>query len=77
MATFTSSSTVTNFVELARAGTKPLALPEGMAIGCIGPITADTARTRGLEPVCMPDEWTIPAFVDAISAYFAERPLHE
>lgn len=62
--TFTSSSTVRNFVTLA-----------GTAIGvaqvaCIGPITAQTAQELGLPVHVVAKEYTIPGLVQAIKEHF-------
>jgi len=72
LVTFTSSSTVHNFAD-AFAGHLHRAVGDA-AVGCIGPVTADTARSYGLSVDIQPAEYTIPAFVDAIGAYFAARP---
>jgi uroporphyrinogen III methyltransferase/synthase len=75
--TFTSSSTVTNFVTLIGEANLPQ-LRRGAVIACIGPITAETARSYGLTPTIISDEYTIPALARAIAAYFQriseERP---
>ncbi len=63
--TFTSSSTVRNFVELA----KGLDLAEAMKdvlVASIGPITSDTARELGLTVGVEADEYTIPGLVQAV-----------
>lgn len=62
--TFTSASTVRNF--LALAGDTPL--PEKTLVACIGPITADEARAHGLEPAVVADDYTIEGLVEAIVA---------
>lgn len=68
--TFTSSSTVTNFVEaLAQEDLK--AICEGVRIACIGPITKETAERVGLTVDIMPQQYTIPAFTAAIADHFA------
>ncbi len=55
--TFTSSSTVRNFVELI--GDKGrVAIPNGTKIACIGPITAQTAAQCGLDPDVIAEEYT-------------------
>jgi len=72
LVTFTSSSTVHNFAD-AFAGRLHEAVGRA-AVGCIGPVTADTARGYGLAVDIQPTEYTIPAFVEAIVAYFAARP---
>lgn len=60
--TFTSSSTVKNFVSLLN-GTK---VPTDVTIACIGPITADTARELGFEPDVVAEEYTIDGLVTAL-----------
>jgi uroporphyrinogen III methyltransferase/synthase len=67
--TFTSSSTVHNFVEiLGQKEYKPLI--QGVTVACIGPITAKTAEEYGMKTDVMPKEYTIPAFVDALVEHF-------
>ena len=69
LVTFTSSSTVTNFGRLF-AG-QPLAeVLREVAVGCIGPITAGTAREHGLRVDVEPANYTVPAFAAAIEQYF-------
>jgi uroporphyrinogen III methyltransferase/synthase len=60
--TFTSSSTVKNFMSLLE-GAK---LPERVTIVCIGPVTAQTARELGLEPDVVAEEHTIEGLVEAV-----------
>ena len=70
--TFTSSSTVRNFVRLF--GDKDLgAIVADSAIACIGPITARTVEESGGHPAIVAEEFTIPGMVQAIVAYFASR----
>ena len=70
--TFTSSSTVRNFVQLV--GEEDLALRVGAAaIGCIGPVTAATARGAGLRVDLQPAETTLVALVRAAEEYFGRR----
>ncbi|HXY55641.1 MAG TPA: uroporphyrinogen-III C-methyltransferase [Nitrospirota bacterium] len=70
--TFTSSSTVHNFVEiLGRKEYKSLL--DGVTIACIGPVTAKTAEEYGIKTDIMPKEYTIPAFVDAMVDFFGKR----
>jgi uroporphyrinogen III methyltransferase/synthase len=68
--TFTSSSTVRNFMELV----SDKSVMNGVKIAVIGPITAETVRDYGLEPHITPQEYTIPALVDAIVQYFQRSP---
>ncbi|BBH19201.1 hypothetical protein Back11_05460 [Paenibacillus baekrokdamisoli] len=68
--TFASSSTVTNLLEvLRRMGVEqPLEVLEGVDIACIGPVTAKTATECGLTVTIQPEDATIDALIDAISA---------
>jgi uroporphyrinogen-III synthase len=66
--TFTSSSTVRNFITLAG----PIAnLSNRPAIACIGPITAQTTREVGLPVDVMATEYTMDGLVAALAAHFA------
>jgi uroporphyrinogen III methyltransferase / synthase len=67
--TFTSSSTVTNFVTLLGEADLPQLLRAAL-IACIGPITADTVRSYGVTPTIVSDEYTIPGLVQAIVRYY-------
>jgi len=62
--TFTSSSTVRNFVALAGTQTGPA------RIACIGPITAQTAQELGLRVDIVAKEYTIPGLVTALKELF-------
>jgi uroporphyrinogen III methyltransferase/synthase len=74
MVTFTSSSTVKNFISLLDCdGPEELAgLMEGIAVAVIGPITAKTAEKYGLQVLVQPDEYTIPAMVESIVKFFSQ-----
>lgn len=62
--TFTSSSTVENFVELSRqAGLDPLNLPGHPVIACIGPITQKTAQDFGYVDLLVAEEYTSEGLV--------------
>ena len=65
--TFTSSSTVKNFVQLLE-GYDFKALPASVTIACIGPVTAETAIELGLRVELVADEYTIPGLVRALMA---------
>jgi uroporphyrinogen-III synthase len=43
-----------------------------VVVACIGPVTAQTAGELGLTVAVEPEEYTIPALVEALGAYFAE-----
>jgi uroporphyrinogen III methyltransferase / synthase len=62
--TFTSSSTVENFLALG------LPWPNGMQIASIGPITSQTARDRGLKIDIEANRHDIEGLVDAIRKFF-------
>jgi uroporphyrinogen III methyltransferase/synthase len=67
LVTFTSSSTVRNFLTLL--GTDAVRLLRDTAIGCIGPVTAETVRAAGLAVAVQPAEYTVAAFAEAIVEY--------
>jgi uroporphyrinogen III methyltransferase/synthase len=70
--TFTSSSTVHNFIEII--GQKEYkSLLDGVVVACIGPVTAKTAEEYGMRTDIMPNEYTIPAFVDAMVDFFKKQ----
>ncbi|HEX5646249.1 MAG TPA: uroporphyrinogen-III synthase, partial [Nitrospira sp.] len=71
--TFTSSSTVRNFVEMLGGVDQVRPLVQSAAVACIGPITAKTAEEYGLTVSVMPGENTIPALVDAIVRHYGSR----
>jgi uroporphyrinogen III methyltransferase/synthase len=66
--TFTSSSTVTNFLDAVGAD----ALPP--VVAAIGPVTAATARAHGLTVDVEAEVHTIDGLVDALVAWAAEDP---
>jgi uroporphyrinogen III methyltransferase/synthase len=76
MVTFTSSSTVKNFVALLGISTpdEMRELMSGIAVATIGPITARTAEQFGLHVDVQPAEFTIPDLVDSIVLYFISQP---
>jgi uroporphyrinogen III methyltransferase/synthase len=65
LVTFTSSSTVENFVSLFPSG-EAARLLSSVKIACIGPITADTAISHGLGPDATAGEYTIPGLVRVV-----------
>jgi uroporphyrinogen III methyltransferase/synthase len=70
--TFTSSSTVRHFIALL--GEDAVQRLRDVPVGCIGPITAETAAAAGLNVVVQPDAYTIAALTAAIVSYFASAP---
>jgi uroporphyrinogen III methyltransferase/synthase len=69
--TFTSSSTVNNFIEMV-GKSEYKSLIEGVTVACIGPVTAKTAGEYGMKVDVMPKDYTIPALVDAMVEYFGK-----
>jgi uroporphyrinogen III methyltransferase/synthase len=70
--TFTSSSTVSNFVELIGGREEARRMAGKTSIACIGPITARTAEEHGLPVTIMPGENTVPALAQAIARFYSE-----
>lgn len=72
MITFTSSSTVRNFLRLIDAEDKDelVELLSGVKIAAIGPITAKTVTDNGLEVHVQPDQFTISDLVESIVDYY-------
>lgn len=75
--TFTSSSTVRNFIDiLKRMGVEdPLQLLKNVTIACIGPLTEQTAVELGLTPGLMPEEATIDSLIQELCRWNAETQL--
>jgi uroporphyrinogen III methyltransferase/synthase len=72
MVTFTSSSTVTNFVEMFGEERQQLKTwMAKVAVACIGPVTARTAEEQGLSVSLIPEEYTIEGLANAIVQYFS------
>lgn len=71
--TFTSGSTVTNFVALLEPA-QLAAIPGRAVVACIGPVTADAARAAGLPVDALAAEATLAALADALEARFAAGP---
>lgn len=72
--TFTSSSTVTNFLHMLGAAdaAELQTLLQGIAIASIGPITSKTATEAGLSVSIQPEVFTIPALIESMGCYFAQ-----
>jgi uroporphyrinogen III methyltransferase/synthase len=70
--TFTSSSTVGNFVEML-GPEDARRLTAGIPVASIGPITAEKARSLGIETTVMPAEYTIPALVQSLAEHFQKN----
>ncbi len=74
MVTFTSSSTVTNFLHMLDVTDqeKRKALLEDIKIASIGPITSKTVEEEGLAVHVQPETFTIPSLIDSIVAFYKE-----
>ncbi len=65
--TFTSASTVENFVAVARQNQlDPLSLPNNPYIACIGPVTAQTAQDAGFTNLLVANEYTTDGLLEEI-----------
>jgi uroporphyrinogen III methyltransferase / synthase len=69
--TFTSASSVKNFVELAGADAIASLRTAGTLVACIGPPTATAARSAGLDVHVIPSEQTASALIQAVADHFA------
>ncbi len=68
---FTSSSTVAGFCTLLGGDVRAAAALGGKIVACIGPITAQTARNRGLPVAVVADTFTASGVLDALESHFA------
>ncbi len=71
LVSFTSSSTVTNFLALDADRSREVLVRS--AIAAIGPITAETLEHQGFAVDVMPRKYTIPALIDEIIRFFAKQ----
>jgi uroporphyrinogen-III synthase len=69
--TFTSSSTVENFLA---ALAHPLTKLAGVRVVCIGPITAQTARDNGLTVHAIAEPHTVDGIIAALESLFERTP---
>ena len=66
--TFTSPSTVQNFVAIANQnGLDPLNLPNNPLFACIGPITEQAAREEGITNLIVAEEYTTDGLITALN----------
>lgn len=70
--TFTSSSTVRNFVNMLGVTDFDNLLADA-TVACIGPVTADTARDMGVRVDLVAEEYTIEGLVSSILYYFKSK----
>jgi uroporphyrinogen III methyltransferase/synthase len=70
--TFTSPSAVRTFVHLL--GAEPAAdLLQKTIVASIGPVTAEAAAQYHIQSTIVPQEYTVPALVEAIARHFGRR----
>jgi uroporphyrinogen-III synthase len=66
--TFTSASTVENFVAVTRQhNLDPLNLPNNPLVACIGPITEQTAKEAGFQNLVVAKEYTTDGLIEVIT----------
>ena len=65
--TFTSSSTVKNLRHLLDGDVTPI---NNCVVVCMGPVTASTAKSFGIEVDIVPNEQSIPGIIAAVRNYF-------
>jgi uroporphyrinogen III methyltransferase/synthase len=70
--TFTSSSTVNNFVKIMG---RNFSLPKSVKIACIGPVTEATAQKAGLSVDIHQEEYTMEGLTQALVDYFKRKSV--
>jgi uroporphyrinogen III methyltransferase/synthase len=70
MVTFTSSSTVRNFMAMLPQA-DAADLMRSVTVACIGPITAETAETMGLKVEIVAEDFTIDGLCKAITSHYS------
>jgi uroporphyrinogen III methyltransferase / synthase len=73
---FTSPSTVTNFAAVVQREDLSDLLRD-VVVACIGPTTARTAADFRLLNVVLPDEYNIPALVEALTSSLKDAPRRD
>lgn len=71
--TFTSASTVRNFVEIL-GHDQAIDLLRTTVVASIGPVTAEAAQQLDIATSVMPERYTIPDLVEALVSHFASHP---
>lgn len=67
--TFTSPSTVSNFVDIVRnTGLNPIDLPKNPKIACIGPITQQAAEEAGFVDILVAEKYTAEGLVKLLQS---------
>jgi uroporphyrinogen III methyltransferase / synthase len=73
--TFTSASSVRNFVEMVGED-QAVDLLRATTVACIGPVTAEAAQQLGIATSVMPERFTIADLVDALVEHFNSPAVH-
>jgi uroporphyrinogen III methyltransferase / synthase len=74
MVTFTSSSTVKNFVDMFQSARDALlGWMDKVAVACIGPVTAQSAESEGVKVSLVAPEYTTESLTEAIVDYFVNK----
>jgi len=71
--TFTSTSTVVNFVKIV--GDRAREYLSGVCVACIGSVTAKTCEDMGIRVSVVPEDYTVGALFDALTDYFKRREV--
>jgi uroporphyrinogen-III synthase len=71
--TFTSPSTVTNFIRRLASQGGDTAHLENVCIACIGPSTAEAARASGLRVSVIPAEHTLDGLVAGLETFYQSK----
>lgn len=74
--TFTSSSTVKNYVSLLGIRSGKSKLVQGVFNASIGPVTSDTLREFELTVDVQASEYTIPGLIKALADYAKRNPVN-
>ncbi len=72
--TFTSSSTVTHFIEMLK-GQDLTMLLDGVVVASIGPVTSATLREKGLPAHVEASEYTVEGLVNTLMEHFKARSV--
>ncbi len=70
--TFTSASTVRSFAALLGED-QAADLLRSTVVATIGPVTAEAAQQLGISAAVMPEQYTVPALVQALVDYFGQQ----
>ena len=71
--TFTSPSTVKNFVTILGKGTSPKNALQGIVLASIGPVTTASMLENGWQADVVAKEYTVPGLVAALQQYYETK----